>query len=295
MGYAIKSVAITLGNILLKQMAMLLPEANAMFIERVTTIANNNGISIPQDLPSQSWLRSQLSSSLEHHMAYRCAVRKYGTLLYRHGGDLVHALTVSLARNRGRQSGNDESNIDDNIDNESLTQVCLKFNTKCHAQISKVILEDSLNPHRIEQFELDKFLGSLDPDIWKAVYLITRPASRKENTTHVRKVRRVFATCVMLFTINRQCSVPLHTAIADAVESCGGSTRLQRLLNRVGACASIDTHARYVQHRVQEKSKQGAMACYPATSFMAVSTDNLGFIHKYSRVKGAVGMVPRYR
>ena len=249
----------------------------------VTTIANNNGISIPQDLPSQSWLRSQLSSSLEHHMAYRCAVRKYGTLLYRYGGDLAHALTVLLARNRGRQSGNDESNIDD-IDNESLTQVCIKLNTKCHAQISKLIQEDSLNPHRIEQFELDKFIGSLDPDIWKAVCLITRPSSRKENTTHVRKVRRVFATCVMLFTINRQCSFSLHTAIADAVESCGGSTGLQQLLNHVGACASIDTHARYVQHRVQEKSKQGAMACYPATSFTAVSTDNLDFIHKYSRV-----------
>ena len=111
--------------------------------------------------------------------------------------------------------------------------------------------------------------------MWKAVCLITQPASRKEHTTHVQKVRRVFATCVMLF--NRHCSFPLHTAIADGVESCGGYTRLQQILNRVRACVSIGTHARYVQHRLQEKSKQGAMSCSPPTSFMAVSTDNLDY------------------
>ena len=37
---------------------------------------------------------------LEQHMAYRCSVKKYGTVLYRFGGDLVHALNLSLGQAR---------------------------------------------------------------------------------------------------------------------------------------------------------------------------------------------------
>ena len=55
-------------------------------------------------------------------------------------------------------------------------------------------------------------------------------------------------------------------------------------LNRLGICASVDTHARYIQHRVEEKCKMGRMASLPASSFMEVSADNLDFIHNYSRV-----------
>ena len=38
---------------------------------------------------SFNWLLSELSTILEHHMAYRCSVRRYGTVLYRYGGDLL--------------------------------------------------------------------------------------------------------------------------------------------------------------------------------------------------------------
>ena len=84
--YVVRSLAISLGDALLKQTAMLLPQLYAIFRERLVGVTGKCGISICQDLPSHSWLRSQLSSLLEHHMAYRCSVPKYGTLLYRYGG-----------------------------------------------------------------------------------------------------------------------------------------------------------------------------------------------------------------
>ena len=52
------------------------------------------------NIATPSWLRSQLSSLLDHHIAYRCCVKKYGTLLYRHGGDLVHALNAALGQTK---------------------------------------------------------------------------------------------------------------------------------------------------------------------------------------------------
>ena len=45
--------------------------------------------------------------------------------------------------------------------------------------------------------------------------------------------------------------------LADAIETCGGFNRLARLFNRFGACASPDTHARYVQYRVEKAKKKG--------------------------------------
>jgi len=56
------------------------------------------------------------------------------------------------------------------------------------------------------------------------------------------------------------------------------------MFNRLGACASADTHARYVQYRVEQSKQQGVMDDYPADAFNVVSIDNLDFIHSFARV-----------
>ena len=49
-----------------------------------------------------------LESSSPHYwntnLAYKCPVKKFGTVLYHHGGDLVHALSMSLGQNRTQTS-----------------------------------------------------------------------------------------------------------------------------------------------------------------------------------------------
>ncbi len=97
---------------------------------------------------------------------------------------------------------------------------------------------------------------------------LTQPISSKakkgsESSNHLRKIRRFYCLCVILFSTNSQCSFPLHTLITGVIETCGGSARLQKLLNRLGACASIDTHARYVQYRVQKIKEEGAYGFLP--------------------------------
>ena len=100
------------------------------------------------------------------------------------------------------------------------------------------------------------------------------------------KFEDFFCICTLLFTINSQCSFPLHTLIADAVETCGGSNRLMRLSNRFDVCVSPETHARYLQYRNQKRKSEGPMAAFPNNTFMFVSADNLDFIHGYARVCG---------
>ena len=87
------TLAIEVGEALLKQTALLLPSVYERFCDKLTEITRSRGIIINQDiqrLVSANWLRSQLSSLLEHHLAYKCSVKRYGTMLYCYGGDLLH-------------------------------------------------------------------------------------------------------------------------------------------------------------------------------------------------------------
>ena len=87
-----------------------------------------------------------------------------------------------------------------------------------------------------------------------------------------------------MFATNCQSTLPIHTFITDVVEMCGGNTRLVRFLNRLGVCASTDTHARYVQYRIKKSLKDGAMSGFPQDSFTVASVDNIDYVHSYARV-----------
>ena len=113
-----------------------------------------------------------------------------------------------------------------------------------------MIQQDAVAPHSIESVDINQFIKELDPDIWRAVSLLTKPKTNKaakKEATQIRTVRRFFCVGALFFTINSECSFPLHTLLADAIETCGGSKRLVRLFNRLGICSSRETTLRYVQ------------------------------------------------
>lgn len=136
--YTARSLAVRVGEALLKQTAILLPRLYATFKLEVDSVAKNIKVDKEdQDFPSNAWVRNSLSSLLKHHMAYRCTIRKYGTLLYRQEGDLVHALTVALG-----QGNTTLQSIDDNA-TCMLTKVCENINNKLHDQANKLITTDT--------------------------------------------------------------------------------------------------------------------------------------------------------
>ena len=70
--------------------------------------------------------------------------------------------------------------------------------------IKRLIQQDATSLHGIENLNIDTFIKDLDPDIWKAVCMLTEPLSSKakKGTDHsntVRKIRRFFSTCVLFF------------------------------------------------------------------------------------------------
>ena len=145
-------------------------------------------------------------------MAYRCSVKKYGTVLYRFGGDLVHALNVSLGQAR-YQAANipvmEKKNTGGDFQT-TLSEACLALNAKCHASIERMIKEDAANPHQIENIDVDKFITELDPDIWKAICLITQPLSHQavKSANNVRKIQRFFLHLCIAFYNKQSVLIP---------------------------------------------------------------------------------------
>ena len=163
------------------------------FQDKLLETTNLCGIVVDQDFHSvlnPNWLRSQLLSLLEHHMAYRCTVRRYGTVLYCYGGDLVHALSVSLGQARNQSHKCSVDREQDSDFQTTLSEVCLTLNSKIHACAETMVREDASTPHKIEEVYIDKFISDLDPDVWKAVCLLTQPLSspaiKSANTVNVR-------------------------------------------------------------------------------------------------------------
>ena len=205
-----------MGKALLKQTALLLPQVYETFKEKLSDVSKELNITM-NDIPNSICLRSELSTKLEHHMAYKCSVMRIGAVLSRYGGDIFHALSVALGQSRSQLDSSDQ-----------LFQVCLTLNAKCQTTIKDLIQKDSLAPHSIESTDINKFINDLDPDIWRAVSLLTKPLSKKvsKNASQIRTIRRFFCVCLLLFTINNQCSFPIHTLLTEAIETCGGSIRL---------------------------------------------------------------------
>lgn len=112
---------------------------------------------------------------------------------------------------------------------------------------------------------------------------VTKKASKK-GATQLRTICTFYCVCILLFTINNECSFPLHTLLADAIETCGGSKRLVRLFNRLGICSSPETTLQYIQYRVEKRAKEGILTAYPSNCFMVASADNMDYIHRYARV-----------
>ena len=272
--YISSEIAIYVGEMLLAQDALLLPDVYEMFQNKVDKVTSVCNIPVSTSQITTNMLRNNLSVILEPHMAYRCYAKKYGTVIYRHGGDLLFTLTKILSKSR-RQ--NPEKSFQ-----QKLSSVCNNLNSKIHHNIENLIKNDALQPHKIEEINIDECIAKFNPDVWTALNLLTKPRTASSNNT--RQVRRFFCMCVLLFTTNSQCSYPLHTLLTDAIETCHGSGRLVKLLNRLGACASADTHARYVQYRVELSKQKGVMDDYSSEAFSVVSVDNLDFIHSFARI-----------
>ena len=77
--------------------------------------------------------------------------------------------------------------------------------------------------------------------------------------------------------------MPLHTLMADIIESQGGTHLLIKILNRFGICASSDTLSRFIQYQVNALKHKNDNPL-ELEGFTIVSADNIDFLHSYASI-----------
>ena len=225
-------------------------------------------------------------------------VRKYGTLIFRPGTDLVPLLCEALWKIKRTEQTKEQACREDETIGKISENNAIQFE-----EVSKLILEqirsfldqEATLCQNYDQVDFDDIISRINPCLWNIVSMLTRSTSELQGTSKVddptspvyrlKRMRRLFVLCCMMYCADDRCSMPLHTLIADAIDSQGGSTLLIQLMNRSGICASNDTLARFIQHRASVFRATKGKHLTPQ-GFTVVSADNIDFTHSNARVFG---------
>ena len=90
-------------------------------------------------------------------------------------------------------------------------------------------------------FDVDKFVAtvrSVAPDLWELVCEITQSVNERKGrsasvnkdsfASRIKHLRRTYIVSLIIFITNSECNSPFHTVLSDIIESCRGSTELNR-------------------------------------------------------------------
>ena len=219
------------------------------------------------------------------------ANRKYGILLYKRDGDLLKALSKALGNATGiaREAAaqlelsaeiSTCNKKQESVNNDDLAGVCLTLNKRVHNQAKAMIKTYSDDPLLCAQFDLDKMLTKFDPQLVKCIHILTAPVrsrhklldNSRDTTT---SVKQLLCLATLLYVTNNQCYMPLQYILTDAILCMGGSAELVRVLNRFGACVSLDTHNRISTRIVTIRMLRGIQSQLTPCTLTVISIDNI--------------------
>ena len=104
--------------------------------------------------------------------------------------------------------------------------------------------------------DIDREINQMNPTLESYLRADENCIANKQtmsNEQHKKRLRHYFLLCSMMFCVDDRCSMPMHSLIADLVESQGGSAFLIQALNKLGVCSSQDTLKRFIQSKVDTK------------------------------------------
>ena len=293
---ATNKMLIEVGRMLLENRAALLPTIHLKFMQCARDLMSESRIQKLPDLQfiTSRHILSEIIATFQHHVIYACKVRKYGTLVYRPNSDLVVLLSEALWKMKqinahvAVQCATEDEHA--HTEKDTNTRELCNINKLVHAQIDRY---SSKKYHDYDELNLDEQISNISPQLWKVICCITQSKSELRGVSkvddphslahHVKRARRFFLLCMIMFSIDDKCSVPMHTLMTDLIENQGGSSVLIKILNRLGVCSSADTLARFIQHK-RTISEQHQFRHLSNDAFTVVSADNLDFLYSFARV-----------
>ena len=148
---------------------------------------------------------------------------------------------------------------------EQITTVASYLNNKVHQQAKTFVANFCDSPEKYAPFSIEWLYEAVDPHLIRFIQQLTQSVrsrrrklfSSESEVTTTRRMCQLYLLCTVLFCTNNQCSMPFHTLLTEAILCHGGSQELVRILNRVGAVASLETSHRLATLVVQQRIARG--------------------------------------
>ena len=297
--------------------AILLSTLYQSFVIQVHTEAKNytsldliSGNKIPQ----KRWVLSRLYRHFGEVLRVACRHFRYGTVLYHKDCDLVNAVSAALGRNKveatpctdastqqGRinvpqatltslptgQTGACDCGIETQLENVSMY-----LNGKVHKLAKSLITTCQNAPQQYATFSITSYRQMIDPTLLLFIEQLTQSVRSKRrklfqsevDVSQTKQLRQLYIISLVLFCTNTQCSMPFHTLLTEATLCHGGTQELVKILNRVGAIASIDTHQRLATQVVQERMAEGILPHINEKALSILSVDNIDILQPHAFV-----------
>ncbi len=285
---------------------LLLPELYDFFRSEIVTQAAlfpSLGPIPAHDIPGTRWVLPHLSFHFGEMLRVECKHRRFGSLLYHVNCDLLKAVSLALGRNRLHvKEGEQESAVAHPPQvslswDEQITSVASYLNDRVHQQAKTFVANFRDSPDKYAAFSIEWLYEAVDPHLIKFVQQQTQSVRNRRRklfdseseVTNTRRMRQVYLLCTVLFCAISQCSMPFHTLLTEAILCHGGSQELVRILNQVGAVASLETSHRLATLVVQQRIARGIQPELRHRALCVVSIDNIDILQSHAFVSSTDG------
>lgn len=281
---------------IMHERAVLLPRASQVFIAVYTENSEQSQTEYVLEIGEGTvnyttrWLLNQIILHLEPFITYKCVHKKFGTLIFRKDGDILTSLSWALGRPQSETDsmytavGNPQSKA--NILREAGDIV----NDLVQAEIAKISSEHIYSQTNPSDIDIEQQIGHINQELWAFLESCTRTirerkyGSNQEGNAHIKKLRRFYCLQVLMYCTNIQKPTMFHVLLADIIEMCGGSRKLIKVLNQIGAVASADTHDRFVTCVSEYQRERSVWDSLPQNVFSVASVDNFDMLQSHAAV-----------